>query len=218
MSQRRTNAERGFTIAEALTVTVIMAFVSTFVALIVGPTFKAASSQGAKIDTLQAAERAFYRMQRDIHSSNVNGVYVCTYPAPTTCTSPQAALTNATILVMISPKANGTGQLSWDSAQGQPQWRGFNVYWIAPDANGVSSLNYAFNDPSGGAVESVGSADAAVNNALATTPQYLATSVTAMQVSQTVTTSTIGLKMLATSTDNSSTNATSFESDTVARN
>jgi hypothetical protein len=210
--------QRGFTIAEALTVTVIMAFVSTFVALIVGPTFKAASSQGAKIDTLQAAERAFYRMQRDIHGSNVNGVYVCTYPAPTVCTTPTAALANATVIVMISPKKNGTGQLSWDPSQGQPAWQGFNVYWIAPDANGVSSLNYAFNDPSGGAVETVGSADAAVNNALAATPQYLATSVTSIQMSQNVTTKTIGLKMSATSTDSNFTNTTSFESDTVARN
>jgi hypothetical protein len=218
MSQPRTSSRRGYTIAEVLTVTVIMGFISGFVAMIVGPTFKAVDQQAAKIDTLQAAERSFYRIQRDIHQSNVNGVYVCTYPAPTVCAPPTAALSNATVIAMITPKKNGTGQLSWDTTQGQPQWQGFNIYWLAKDANGVMSLNYAFNDPTGGATETVGSADAAVNNALAATPQFLATSVTALQVSQTVTTSKIGLKMFATATEGKSTNTTSFESDATARN
>ena len=219
MSRLRTSATlRAYTVAEVLTVTVIMGFVTTFVALIVGPMFNAVNSQGAKIDTLQAAVRSFYRIQRDLHQANVNGVFVCTYPAPTTCAPPSAGLADATVIAIISPKTNGTGQLSWDSAQGQPQWKGYNVYWLAPDANGVMSLNYAFNDPTGGALIGVLSADAAVNNALAADPQFLATSVTELQVSQTVPTSTIGLKMFATSTEGKSTNETSFESDTVARN
>ena len=219
MSHLRTKvALRAYTIAEILTVTVIMGFVATFVALIVGPMFSAVSSQGAKIDTLQAAVRSFYRIQRDLHQSNVNGVFVCTYPAPTTCAPPTAALANATVIAIISPKNNGTGQLTWDAAQGQPQWQGYNVYWIAKDAEGVMSLNYAFNDPTGGALVGVASADAAVNNALGATPQFLATSVTALQISQTVTTSRIGLKMFATSTEDKHTNETSFESDTYTRN
>lgn len=217
MSRPRIRARRGYTIAEVLTVTVIMGFISTFVALIVGPTFSAVSSQGAKLDTLHAAARAFYRMQRDIHQSNVNGVFVCTYPAPTTCSSPANALANATVIAIISPKNNGTGQLTWDSAQGQPSWQGYNVYWLAPDANGVMTLNYAFNNP-GGANPGIASADQAVNNALGADPQFLATSVTNIQVSQTVTTNKIGLKMFATATENQSTNETSFESDTFARN
>jgi len=218
MSHLKTKAAlRAYTIAEVLTVTVIMGFVATFVALIVGPMFTAVNSQGAKIDTLQAAVRSFYRIQRDLHQANVNGVYVCTYPAPSTCSAPAGALTDATVIAIISPKSNGTGQLSWDSAQGQPQWKGYNVYWLAPDANGVMSLNYAFNDP-GGALLGVLSADAAVNNALAANPQFLATSVTGLQLSQTVPTSTIGLKMFATSTEGKSTNETSYQSDTVARN
>ena len=218
MSRLKTSAPRGFTIAEVLTVMVIMGFISTFVALIVGPTFSAVSSQGAKLDTLHAAARAFYRMQRDIHQSNVNGIFVCTYPAPTTCNPPSSALTNATVIAIISPKNNGTGQLTWDSTQGQPQWQGFNVYWLAPDANGVMSLQYAFNDPTSGANPGASSAVAAVNNALTANPQFLATSVTNLQVSQAVTAQRIGLKMFATATENQSTNETSFESDTFTRN
>jgi type II secretory pathway pseudopilin PulG len=219
MSLRRTSRARGYTIAEVLTVAVIMGFVSAFVALIVGPLFKGVNEQGAKVDTLQAAAKAFYRIQRDLHQSNVSGVYVCTYPAPTTCTSPSSAgLANAAVIAIITPKAGGTGQLAWDSALGQPAWQGFNVYWLAPDSYGVQSLNYTFNDPTGGATETVASADKAVNNALGGKPQFLATSVTALQLSQTATTSTIGLKMFATATESKSTNSTTFESDTETRN
>ena len=217
MSRLKVSAGRGYSIAEVLTVMVIMGFVSTFVALIIEPMFSGANSQDAKLQTLQAAEHAFYRIQRDIHQSNVNGVYVCTYPAPTTCASPSGVLTNATVIAIISPKTNGSGQLKWDTPQGQPQWQGFNVYWLAPDANGVMSLNYAFNN-AGGAALNPGSVDAAVDNALGSVPQRLAASVTGIQLSQTVLTSTIGLKMAATATDSNKTNETSFESDTVARN
>lgn len=219
MSPLRTSRTRGYTIAEVLTVAVIMGFVSSFVALIVGPLFAGLNAQGAKVDTLQAAAKAFYRIQRDLHQSNVSGVYVCTFATPTVCASPSTTgLANATVLAIITPKANGTGQLTWDSSQGQPAWQGFNVYWLAPDGSGAQALNYAFNDPTGGALETVASADKAVNNALAGQAQFLATSVTGLQVSQTVTTSTIGLKMFATATEGTSTNSTTFESDTETRN
>jgi prepilin-type N-terminal cleavage/methylation domain-containing protein len=218
MSQPKTKGRRGFTIAEVLTVSVIMGFVSTFVALIVGPLFASINQQGAKVDTLQAAVRSFYRIQRDLHQSNVNGVFVCTYATPTVCSVPsQGALADATVIAIISAKANGTGQLSWDGTQGQPQWTGFNVYWLARDASGVMSLNYSFNNP-GGAQASIASADAAVNNALKATPQFLATSVTGLQVNQNAPATRIGLKMFATSTEGKSTNETSFESDTMTRN
>jgi hypothetical protein len=195
-----------------------MAFVSSFVALIVRPLFAASNSQAAKVETIQTAEKTFYRIQRDLHQSNVSGVYVCTYPAPTTCSAPSAALTNVTVVAIITPKANGTGQMSWDPNQGQPQWQGFSVYWLAPDSNGLPALNYAFKDPAAGANPNAISAETAVNLALASTPQVLASSVTALQASLNAPKRTIGLKMFTTATKNGSTNATSFESDTVTRN
>jgi hypothetical protein len=195
-----------------------MAFVASFVALIVGPIFAASNSQAAKIDTIQAAAKAFYRMQRDLHQSDISGVYVCTYPAPSTCAPPSSGLANAVVVAIITPKLNGTGQVSWDSSQGQPQWQGFNIYWLAPSPDGVPALNYAFADPSGGANPTVASADAAVNIALGGAPQFLATSVTGLQLSQNVTTSAVGLKMFANATEGAANNATSFESDTVTRN
>lgn len=195
-----------------------MGFVSGFVALIVGPLFTASNSQAAKVDIIQTAEKSFYRLQRDLHQTNVSGVYVCTYPAPTICSAPSSALTNATVLAIITPKANGTGQVSWDKTQGQPQWKGFNVYWLAPDKDGVPALNYAFEDPTAGANPTAPSAETAVNSALGSTPQILALWVTALQADLDAPKHTIGLKMFATATEDGSKNATSFESDTVARN
>lgn len=219
MSPLRTNAaRRGYTIAEVLTVTVIMGFVSSFVALIVGPLFAASSAQVAKVDTIQAAAKAFYRMQRDFHQSTVSGVYVCTYPAPSSCSPPSSALADATVVAIITPKTTGSGQVSWDSQFGQPKWQGFEVYWLAPNGAGTPALNYAFADPSGGVNPNAASADAAVNLALGSTPQFLATSITELQLSQDVTNNTIGLKMFATASENRATNTTSFESDTVTRN
>lgn len=217
MSHQRTRPPRGYTIAEVLTVSVIMGIVSTFVALIIGPLFGSVHAQGAKIDTIDAAVRTFYRIQRDLHQTNVNGVFVCTYPSPTTCSAPSSGLTDATVIAIISPKQNGTGQVSWDPSQGQPQWQGFNIYWLAPNANGVMSLNYAFNDP-GGVQPGIASVQQAVNNALGAAPQFLATSVVELQLSQTAPSQKIGLKMFAIASEGQSSNETSFESDAFTRN
>ena len=219
MSRPNTEAShRGYTIAEVLVVTVIMAFVSSFVVLIVAPLFAASSSQAAKVDTVQAASKAFYRIQRDLHQANISGVYVCTYPAPSTCSQPASVLTDATVVAIITPRAGGNGQVSWDPNQGQPQWQGFQVYWLAPDGDGVPSLNYAFANPGGGANPTAASADSAVDLALGGSPQYLSTTITELQLDQNVTTSTVGLKMFANATEGTQTNETSFESDTVTRN
>jgi prepilin-type N-terminal cleavage/methylation domain-containing protein len=218
MSPRRTSGRRGYTIAEVLLVTVIMGMISSFVVLIVAPLFKMSNAQTAKVDTVQAAAKAFYRVQRDLRQSDVSGVYVCTYPAPSTCSPPASALTHAAVVAIITPLSNGYGQLTWDSSQGQPKWQGFSVYWLAPDAQGLTALNYAFADPTGGANPTTASADAAVNKALGGAPSFLATSIADLQLSKSTTTSTIGLKMFAQSTEGGATNATSFESDTDIRN
>lgn len=217
MSPRRTNRRRGYTIAEVLLVAVVMGMISSFVALIVAPLFHAANAQAAKIDTVQAATSAFYRIQRDLRQSNASGVYVCTYPAPTTCSAPSSALADAVVVAIITPEANGNGQVTWDVSLGQPKWQGFNVYWLAPNSQGAAALNYAFADPSG-ANPSTASADAAVNIALGGAPQFLAATVTGLQLSKSTTTSTIGLKMFTQATEGAATNATSLESDTGTRN
>jgi hypothetical protein len=221
MSPSRSSARRGYAIAELLTVSVIMAMVSSFVVLIVGPIFAASNAQAAKVDTLQAAAKAFYRMQRALHESTSTGVYVCTYPAPTTCSAPSTiALADTSVIAIISPRKNGNGQVMFDPT-GAPQYMGYDVYWLVPDANGTASLSYAFNDPTGGSIIPgvTQSVDAAVDNALAGTPTFVAQSITDLQVGNFSSTSrTIGLKMLAKAIEGTKTNETSFESDTATRN
>jgi type II secretory pathway pseudopilin PulG len=218
MSHLRTRAGgRAYTIAELLVVFVIMGFVASFVALIVGPLFTASHSQAAKVDTIQTAEKSFYRIQRDLHQTNFSGVYVCTYPGPTACSTPSPTLTNATVVAIITPKKNGSGQVNWDPNQAQPNWQGFNVYWLAPDATGALALNYSFAPTPVGANPSAPSAEAAVNLAFGT-PQLLASGVTELQLDVSAPNKTIGLKMFATATESNSANASSFESDTFTRN
>jgi type II secretory pathway pseudopilin PulG len=216
----RSRSKRGYTIAEVLTVSVIMGMVSSFVVLIIAPLFNASNAETAKVDTIQAAAKAFYRMQRDLHGSTATGVYVCTYPAPSTCSAPSTTgLTDARVIAIITPRKGGNGQVMFDPT-GAPQYRGYQVYWLTPDASGTATLSYAFNDPTAGSiVPGTQTADAAVNNALAGPPTFLAQSISDLQLGNFSSTSrTIGLKMLAKSVEGSSQNETSFESDTATRN
>ena len=221
MSRSRSSAARGHTIAEVLTVSVIMGMVSSFVVLIVGPLFAASSSQAAKVDTLQAAAKAFYRIQHDLHESTSTGVYICTYPAPTTCNPPSTTeLTSTSVIAIISLRHNGNGQVIFDST-GAPKYQGYDVYWLVPEADGTASLNYAFNDPTAGSINPgfTQTADAAVNNALAGQPTFLAQSITDLQLGNFSSTSrTIGLKMVSRSVEGTKKNETSYESDTATRN
>jgi hypothetical protein len=217
----RSRSKRGYTVAEVLTVSVIMGMVSSFVVLIIAPLFNASNAETAKVDTIQAAAKAFYRMQRDLHASTATGVYVCTYPAPSTCSAPSTTtLTDAKVIAIITPRKNGNGQVMFD-ATGAPQYQGYQVYWLTPDAQGTATLSYAFNDPTAGSINPgfTQTADAAVNNALAGAPTFLAQSISDLQLGNFSSTSrTIGLKMLAKSVEGSSQNETSFESDTATRN
>lgn len=212
---------RGYTIAEVLTVSVIMGMVSSFVLLIVAPIFAASNAQTAKVDTIQAAAKAFYRIERDLHESTATGVYVCTYPAPSTCTAPSTtSLTTAQVVAIVTLRENGDGQVMFD-ATGAPSYRGYEVYWLVPDAAGTATLNYAFNDPSAGSINPgfTQTADAAVDNALAGSPTFLAESISGLQLGNFSSTSrTIGLKLVAQSIDGTQKNETSFESDTATRN
>jgi hypothetical protein len=220
MSHSRSSA-RGYTIAEILTVSLIMGMVSSFVLLIVAPMFAASNAQTAKVDTIQAAAKAFYRIERDLHESTATGVYVCTYPAPSTCSAPSTtSLTGAQVIAIVTLRNNGNGQVMFD-ASGAPAYKGYEVYWLVPNPDGTASLNYAFNDPTAGSINPgfTQTVEAAVDNALGGAPTFLAQSISGLQLGNFSSTSrTIGFKLIAQSVDGAKTNETSFESDTATRN
>ena len=223
MSRRRNKAQRGFTLADMLSGMFVLAILTGFAVSIITPLLSAPNAQAAKINTVQSGAMALYRLQRDIREGQVNGVYVCTYPAPSTCSTPSSAPTmaSAQVIAILSPQSSGTGYTVWGTA-GTPAWQGFQVFWLVSDGsgNGTYNLEYAFGQSTGfqpGA--SAASADTAVTSALqATSPEIVAQNILSMSLDQNVTAKTIGLSLSSQSTVDSKVNESTYEGDSFARN
>lgn len=201
----------------------VLAILTGFVVTIATPLMSAPNAQAAKIDTVQSGAMALYRLQRDVREGDVSGVYVCTSPAPSTCSTPSQSPTMASVqaVAILTPRSSGDGFTVWGLA-GAPSWQGFQVYWLVSDGsgNGTYDLDYAFAQASGlqpGA--SAASADTAVSSALqSTSPVVVAQHILSMSIDQNVNTKTIGLALSAQSTEDSKVNESSFEGDSFARN
>ena len=222
MLHRRSRTQRGFSVSELLTVTVILGLLSTFVVLIIAPLLNAPNAQQAKIDTVQTGALALYALQRDVRQGQVNGVYVCTYPAPTTCTNPSTAPTLAAVHVVaiLTARQNGNQFAKWSNT-GQPNWQGFQVYWLAPDAtgNGTFDLDYAFSVSGVQPGAAAASADTAVNSALqSASPTVIAHNLLTLQVDADSVSKMVGFNVQAQSTVDSKVNETSYQGDSFARN
>jgi hypothetical protein len=200
---------------------VLFGLLSSFAVTIIAPLLNAPNVQQAKIDTVQTGAIALYRLQRDVRQGQDNGVYVCTYPAPSTCSTPSAAptLANVQVIAILTARANGSGFAQWSNT-GSPSWTGFQVYWLASDGNGTYNLTYAFSQSTGfqpGA--SAASADTAVSAALqSTSPVVIAQHLLSIQMDHSAVSKMIGFVVAAQSTDGNKTNETSYEGDTFARN
>jgi type II secretory pathway pseudopilin PulG len=216
--------QRGFSLAEALTATVIFGLVGMFVATIVPHAIGSSSKQQAKVDTVQSATKALYRLQRDLRQSDPNGIFICSVAAATTCNlaSSYTTLQDAPYLAILTQHVNGTGQITWDPT-GKPGWQGFNVYWLAPDGYGGSTLMSAFaNAPvSPGINPVIQNADVvnAVDAALASkSAETVAASIADIQTMVLISADRVALKISARSSVGTGTNETTVESDTFARN
>lgn len=223
MSPLRSKPQRGYSVAELISGIFVFGILSTFVAIIIIPLMGAPNSQQAKIDTVQTGAQALYRLQRDIREGQVNGVYVCTYPASSVCATPQPApnITSVQVVAILTPRLNGNGNIQWDSTAGTPTWQGFQVYWLVPDnsGNGTYNLEYAFSQSTGFQPGSIASgADTAVNSAFAGTATIVAHNINTLNIDQNVNGKTIGLSLSAQSTDGNKVNETSYTGDAFARN
>ncbi len=218
-SSHRSKSSRAFSVAELLTCVVIFGLLSTLGTLVIAPLLSQPSRQQAKVDTVQAATRAMYRIERDIRMSDPSAVYACTYPAPTTCNAiAPGVLTSTQVFVIASPRLNGTGQAKWDS-NGAPVWQGFNVYWLVSDGKGGYNLMYVFTTATVQPGTFLGSDNKSVNDAISVdTPELLATGVTELKTFMDSNSSTVGFKFTAQATVDGHTNETNFESNTEARN
>jgi len=226
MSHPSSNRGRGFSLPELLVAIVILGVLSGMIALMFGPIISAPQKHQAKVDTVQAAARAMYRMQRDIRMSSKTGIFICqndaTNPNRSSATS---TLTSAPLLALLTPRANGHAPEQYvTGGSGNPRWTGFQVYWL-DDSN---NLLYAFGPSSSvnsgqDNGETPGTANAAVKLALAASnPEIVSQNISDVQTFLNTaggsTIRIIGLKLTSMATDNGRTNESSLESDTVARN
>lgn len=228
MSHRRSHsrARRAFTLAEMLTVLFIVGAFGSLVAFLIKPMITAPNEEQAKVDTLQTGTRAMYWLQRDLRQTSPTGVYVCTFPAPSTCNAASGSLASTPVLAVLTTRQNGNSQVNYDPGTGQAKWQGFNVYWLAPNARGGTDLVYAFEpsftplgsgDPVSGTLSAT--AVVAVNAALAlSNPQVVGPDVTGLQTYVNVSTDAVGLKLTAQTAIGGHANETTYESDTFAQN
>lgn len=130
---------RGFTIAETLTVLVIVGLLLGVVAFSVPLFLKGPQEAQSQVDNVQSAALALYKMQHDTRPSNIHGVYACNMSPVVTCSAPAPPLQpgNANALVIVT--ANGNGQFLLDKVTGAPAWSGYVIYWLTPNADGSSN-------------------------------------------------------------------------------
>lgn len=217
--------ERGFTVAEMVSsIFIIGSFMLTIVAVLT-PLLRASGGSQAKLDTVQAAAQGFYQIQRDLRDSTINGVFVCDNSANPTCLKPAsiaalamnaAGTTSSQVLAMPTGASNGSGTVQVNSV-GNPAWQGVVIYRITNNglerAFGAASTSMS-NPPT--LAQIADAAGRAVQNANAGTSTFLAQNINSLSTA--MSTTTVSLQMVATSQENSSSNSTSYHSDTIPRN
>lgn len=202
---------RGFSLAEVLTVLVILSFVLGLVAGILGPLVHQSTQAQAKAETVQTAAQIFYTIQRDLRQTSAQGVFLCTYSATPTCGQ------SANPVIAIATADNSVGQYQV-TGSGNSSWQGFVVYWVSGGTlyRSYQPVAIAANPPT--------AADAAVAVAAANPPSSPAASVAARGVQSLTVTANAGasnavsLTMVAANSEGGASNSTSYQSNTVARN
>jgi type II secretory pathway pseudopilin PulG len=205
-----------------MTVMVIVGLLMTMIVAIILPMMRSQNRTQAKLDTVQSAAVALYRLQRDLRQTYYDGTWACTIGSSASCSQPTTFGTTTAIAFPTAYK-NGIGQFQLQtgvSTAGQPNWQGVMVYWI----DSAGDLRWAFDPtPTGFTDEHVNSTTAAKAVADATTGVVTGTEIAAnvqqLAVAIDLTKpNMISLKMQAQSTENGSVNKTNYRSDVLARN
>jgi len=201
-----------------MSVVFIIGLVMTGVALIMGPLLGAQSRTQAKVDTVQAASAALYRVERDLRNTNSSSIYACTVGGTPTCVAPSAALTSTNAIVLVSAYNNGTGQFQTLTSSGKPYWQGATVYWV----DSAGTLTYAFDTPistsyTKGSLLSPLDAQAAVTDVTGSGGTQLARPVELMSIAV-PSSHQVTFQLQINSTEGAATNETTYQTDLETRN
>lgn len=212
------SSQRGYSVGELIAVIFLLGMLTTVVAWVIGPLLRSQSQTQAKVDTVQAAAMALYRIERDLRNSTVGDIFTCTTGASPTCALAPTALTNTSAIVMPTAYLLGTGPFQLNLGSGLPQWQGATVYWV--DSTGA--LEVAFDKPTGYVVG---------NTLKSTDAQNAVTDVTTrggMRIARFVEKialgipanhgTTVSFQLTAQSTINGAFNETTYQTDLETRN
>lgn len=220
---RSNRSQRGTTLPEALTAVVVLSLIMTILAAVLPPLLRAQSRSQAKLDTVQSAVSALYRIQRDLRRTYYAGAWACTIGSGAACSQPTTFGSTGAI-AFPTAYLNGTGQFQTQtgSTPGLPNWQGVMVYWV--DTSG--HLSWAFDPTPAGFTtgdEHISATTAAQAVVDATTGVLTGTTL-ATNVQQLVAAvdpskpNIVSLQMQAQSTENGSINETTYRSDVLTRN
>jgi type II secretory pathway pseudopilin PulG len=217
---RSSKTHRGYTIVELLSVVFVMGLIMSAIALIIGPLLRSQDQTQAKVDTVQAAAMAVYRVERDLRNSSVGSIYACTTSSAPTCTAVTTltSLTPTSALVIPTANSGGTGQFQLSGAS-TPEWQGATVYWV----DSVGNLDVAFDYPttSGFALGDTltpGDAAQAVTDVMTAGGMQLARFVQQMSVASPALSQMVSFQLQAHSTVGNASNETTYQTDVEIRN
>lgn len=129
---------RGFSLAEVLTVLVILGLIMTVIAFSVPLALRGPLEAQSQVDNVNSAALALYKLQHDTRPSTIKGVFSCTTAPTLSCTQPTPGpvLPSAQSLVLMTAD-DSSGQ--FQSLNGAPSWQGFVIYWLTPNADNTSN-------------------------------------------------------------------------------
>lgn len=221
-----TGKQRGSSIPEVLTVTVIIGMLLSTMVVIVPLLTKAPLQMQSQVDNVNTAAIALYKIRRDFSEGDTTGVMGCSLTPSVSCSTPGVAPTKVDALV-IATAQDATGAFLVDKATGNPQWRGLYIYWLVPNAAGTSYDLMRAWEPAPiftpGVAVPTGVTSALVNPlvtlAMTITPApVLSDSISKISLGADPVTSTISFKLVAGTTGGVDQTSTNFQSNTYARN
>ena len=129
--------QRGFSIAEVLTVTVILGMLMSAMVVIIPVMMHSPLQMQSQVDQVNAAAIALYKIRRDFSEGDISGVMGCTTAPVVSCDSASTSVESVTAMAVVTAEDN-TGAFQVDPGSGYPSWRGFYVYWLVPNQTGTA--------------------------------------------------------------------------------
>lgn len=221
------NRQRGFSLAEVLTVTVILGILMTALAMVAPAMLHAPAQMQSQVDQVNTAAIALYKIRRDFSEGDTSGIMGCQTAPIVTCSAVSPGLTKVQAMAVVTAE-NPPGKFNVDPASGYPLWQGFYIYWLVPDATGQSfNLMRAF-EPDVGAITTTNGVPNNINGVMVTPFVILAMGLSpapvltnyidSMSLGDVPGTSTVNFELIAGSFNGANISQTDFQANTYARN